>query len=105
MRKLQSRLERSARLLGVALPAGATPLEFQAALVRHSEHLAQKHSNLQKIIPSSADISSLVNAFIHLRYAPSPTTAEEGSICLNAWRRLRWRLWGTIAVKKVRRIN
>jgi transglutaminase-like putative cysteine protease len=102
---LESRLERGARLLGIQVISGATPLEFQATLLHHLEHLAERQSVLQKITPSSADIARLVNTFVHLRYAPQPITTVESDTCLTAWRRLRWRLWGTIIVKKVKRIN
>jgi transglutaminase-like putative cysteine protease len=102
---LENRLEYGARLLGIRVTTSATPLEFQATLLRHLEHLAERQPVLQRIIPSPADIARLVSAFVHLRYAPRPITAGEGHTCLAAWRRLRWRLWGTIIVKKVRRIS
>ncbi|MBN1993756.1 MAG: transglutaminase domain-containing protein [Anaerolineae bacterium] len=102
---LQGRLERCARLLGLALPAGATPLEFETALVGHLERLTRQRAGLQKIIPAPDDIGRLVNAFIQLRYAPHPATTEIGDSCLKAWQRIRWRLWGTIVAKRVRRIK
>ena len=102
---LESRLEHNAGLLGIQVIRGATPLEFQATLLYHLERLAKTQPVLQKIIPSPEDIARLVNAFVHFRYAPQPITAVEGHTCLAVWRRLRWRLWGTIIVKKMRRIN
>jgi hypothetical protein len=102
---LESRLEHGAGLLGIRVISGATPLEFQATLLRHLERLAKTQPALQKIIPSPEDIARLVNAFVYFRYAPQPITAVEGHTCLAVWRRLRWRLWGTIIVKKVRRIS
>jgi transglutaminase-like putative cysteine protease len=102
---LESRLEQGARLLGTQVISGATPLEFQATLLRRLERLAKTQPVLQKIIPSPADIVKLVNTFVYLRYAPQPVTAVEANTCLNTWRHLRWRLWGTIIVKKLRRIS
>jgi transglutaminase-like putative cysteine protease len=102
---LESRLERSARFLDIPLSVGATPLEFQAVLAQRLEHLAEKHPALQKFKPASTDIARLVEAFIQLRYAPHPVTASESIACIEAWRRLRWPLWGTIIVKRLRRIS
>jgi transglutaminase-like putative cysteine protease len=101
---LESRLETGARQLGTPVTMGATPLEFQTAFLHHLEYLTKRRAGLQNIIPSAADIASLVNAFVYLRYGPQPTKLE-GNTYLNIWRRLRWRLWGTIIVKKVRRIR
>ncbi|MBN1217794.1 MAG: transglutaminase domain-containing protein [Anaerolineae bacterium] len=102
---LQNQLESGGRRLGLTLPEGTTPLEFQNALVQYLDYLAENRPRLQKIIPASADIAQLVGSFVSLRYAPRPVTAEVGVTCLAVWRRLRWRLWGTIVVKKVRRIR
>jgi transglutaminase-like putative cysteine protease len=102
---LQGRLERSAQWLGAPLPVGATTLEFQADLTRHLTRLAAQRPALQRISPAPVDMAQLVNTFVRLRYAPQRVTPADGRACLVAWRRLRWRLWGTIVVKKVRRIQ
>jgi len=102
---LEGRLERNARLLGVTPARGETSLEFKADLVDHLAYLRQQRSSLQQIIPKTDDITRLVNAFVGLRYSPHPISDEQGQGYLSLWRHLRWRMWGTILIKKLRRIR
>jgi hypothetical protein len=102
---LEGRLERNARLLGITPARGETSLEFEAGLVEHLAYLGQQRQGLQQIIPKSDDITRLVNAFVGLRYSPHPISDEQGKGYLSLWRRLRWRMWGTILVKNLRRIK
>ncbi len=102
---LEGRLERSARLLGVSTGRGTTPLEFETDLLGRLKDLGQKESGLQKIVPAAGDISQLIQTFIGLRYSPHPVSNEQGKHQFTIWRRVRWRLWGTIIIKKIKRIR
>jgi hypothetical protein len=102
---LEGRLEQNARLLGITPNSTVTPLEFRTNLVNHLTNLEKQRPNLQQIIPKSDDISRLVNGFVGLRYSPHPITDDQTKNFLDTWRRLRWRMWGIIFIKKTRRIE
>ena len=102
---LEGRLERNARLLGIASTSANTPLEFRTNLINYLAHLAKQRPGLQQVIPQADDITGLVNGFVGLRYSPHPITNDQAKIYLNTWQRLRWRMWGTILFKKTRRIK
>lgn len=102
---LEGRLERSAQLLGIDLPDGLTPLEFESKLLAHLAGLVERWPVLQKIPPSAVDVNRLIQAFVYLRYAPGPAVEVDGAACLAAWRRLRWRLWGAIVIQEIGRLT
>ena len=102
---LEGRLETNAQWLDTPLVKGVTPLEFETALRHRLADLGQKQPSLQKILPRPTNIEQVINTFVRLRYAPHRVAATDSRTCLTAWQRLRWRLWGTILVKKVRRLK
>jgi transglutaminase-like putative cysteine protease len=102
---LVGRLERNARLLGIAPSNAVTPLEFKTNLINHLTQLVNQYPGLQQIIPNADDITGLVNGFVGLRYSPHPITNDQAKTYFNTWQRLRWRMWGTIFFKKTRRVK
>ena len=87
------RLYRYGKRLGAQAWRGDTPSEYGTRLGSRVEYLAQK-SRLKKFFSqASLEIEHLVNLYNSVLYSQHPVTREDGQSALDAWQKLRWRLW------------
>ncbi len=87
------RLHRYGGRLGARARRGDTPAEFGLRLGSRIEQLAG-NSQLKRFFSlARLEIGRLVNLYNSVLYSPHPITREDGQSALDAWQRLRWRLW------------
>jgi hypothetical protein len=83
----------SGRRLGAQARHGDTPLEYGKRLGSRLDQVAGK-SWLNKFISlARLEIDLVVRLYNAVVYSPHPVKREDGQSALEAWRRLRWRLW------------
>jgi transglutaminase-like putative cysteine protease len=87
------RVYRSGKRLGAQARRGDTPLEYGKRLGSRLDQAAGK-SWLNKFFSlARLEIDLVVKLYNAVVYGPHPVKREDGQSALDAWQRLRWRLW------------
>lgn len=100
---LYRRLLRHARRLPFAILPSQTPYEVSTGLADHVGKLVHNHRFNKIIKPGIGEIAHLVDLYVHSIYSPTPPGPADQRDAVQAWNRLRWRLWLGKWLRRLRR--
>jgi hypothetical protein len=87
------RIYRSGRRLGAQTRCDDTPLEYGERLGSRLDQVAAKSWLNKYFTLARQEIDLVVKLYNSVVYSPHPVKREDGQSALDAWQRLRWRLW------------
>jgi hypothetical protein len=90
---IYGRLRRYGRGLAVPMKAGDTPYEFFASLAEWVARLAQERRWGSMLSPAAREARRLIEFYVRASYGPHSPSALDRSRAIEAWKRVRWRLW------------
>ena len=96
------RLRRQATGLAVPAPAGTTPLELAAHIAGRLEALAEGRWSAY-LRQGRAEVHTIAGIYARSLYGPRRLETAEGREAVQAWTRLRWRLWLAALLERLKR--
>jgi hypothetical protein len=90
---LYQRVRRHGRQLAVPMRAGDTPHEFVESFVGWAKALARKERWGEIVVGVIFDVRRLVDLYVEAHYTSHPVRTIDFWYALEAWKKLRWRLW------------
>ena len=100
---LYRRLLRQGRRLPFTILPSQTPYEISSGLADQVGKLVQDDPFDKIIKPGIREIAHLVELYVHSIYSPAPPGPADQRDAVQAWNRLRWRLWLGKWLRRLRR--
>jgi transglutaminase-like putative cysteine protease len=91
--RLYQRVRRQGRQLAMPMRAGDTPYEFAESFAGWAAELAREKRWGEMLAGTIFEVRRLVDLYVEASYAPHPMRAIDFWYALQAWKKLRWRLW------------
>jgi transglutaminase-like putative cysteine protease len=91
--RLYQRVRRQGRRLAVPAHVGDTPYEFADSFAGWATRLAQENRWGEIMTGVVFEVRRLVDLYVEATYTPHPLRAVDSWYALEAWKKLRWRLW------------
>ena len=89
--------------LPFAILPSQTPYEVSTGLADQVSTLAHEHPFARIIKPGIHEITHLVELYVRSIYSPAPPGPADQRDAVQAWNRLRWRLWLGKWLRRLRR--
>jgi transglutaminase-like putative cysteine protease len=91
--KLYQRVRDHGRQLAVPMRMGDTPYEFAESFAEWAATLAREKRWGEIVAEVVFEVRRLINLYVEASYSAHPMRAVDSWHLLEAWKRLRWRLW------------
>jgi hypothetical protein len=93
VRALYGRLLRHGQRLAVPLRAGDTPYEVAAVFADWVTEVAHTSRWADPLLPAVQDVRQLTDVYVQATYTSRRLTSMDQWRAIQAWKRVRWRLW------------
>jgi transglutaminase-like putative cysteine protease len=91
--RLYQRVRRHGRQLAVPMRAGDTPYEFAESFVGWAKARGRKERWGEIVVGVIFEVRRLVDLYVETHYTSHPVRTIDFWYALEAWKKLRWRLW------------